>query len=151
VWRAHSTITMRHRGVPRGMTLLELIVVLAAIAILAAVVGPNLFRNVGDAKVSSARSQVEIFAFRLDTDQFPTTEQGLESLRTAPANGAQRWRGPYLSKIVPLDPWGRAYQYVAPGLHNPESFDLYTLGRDGRIGGVGEDADITSWGGTLAP
>ncbi len=139
----------------RGMTLLELLVVLAAIAILASVVGPSLFRNVGDAKASSAKTQVEIFAtalgaFRLDNDGYPTTAEGLEALRTRP--GALRtWRGPYLSKIVPKDPWGRAYEYVAPGVQNPETFDLFTLGRDGRVGGTGEDADVTSWGGAVDP
>ena len=140
----------------RGMTLLELLVVLAAIAVLAAVVGPSLFRNVGDAKVSSAKSQLEIFAtalgaFRLDNDDYPTTEQGLEALRTVPAPSKRSWRGPYLTKVVPLDPWGRAYHYICPGIANAETFDLYTLGRDGKVGGTGEDADVTSWGGAVAP
>ena len=139
-----------------GMTLLELLVVLAAIAILAAVVGPSLFRNVGDAKISSARSQLEIFAtslgaFRLDNDDYPTTDQGLEVLRTAPTPARRSWRGPYLTRVVPLDPWGHAYSYLSPGKDNPESYDLFTLGRDGRIGGTGEDADITSWGGPVTP
>ena len=138
-----------------GMTLLELLVVLAAISILAAVVGPGLFRNVGDAKVSSAKSQLEIFAtalgaFRLDNDGYPTSAEGLDALRFAPAGGRRNWRGPYLAKIVPLDPWGRPYTYRSPGIMNPESFDLFTLGRDGATGGVGEDADITSWGGPVA-
>jgi general secretion pathway protein G len=137
------------------MTLLELLVVLAAIAILAAVVGPSLFRNVGDAKVSSAKSQLEIFAtalgaFRLDNDGYPASAEGLDALRNAPAARRRAWRGPYLSKVVPLDPWGRAYSYRSPGTINPESFDLFTLGRDGVVGGTGEDADITSWGGPVA-
>jgi general secretion pathway protein G len=138
-----------------GMTLLELLVVLAAIAILAAVVGPSLFRNVGDAKMSSAKSQLEIFAtslgaFRLDNDGYPTTGEGLDALRTAPPAGRRTWRGPYLTKVVPLDPWGRPYTYISPGIQNPESFDLYSLGRNGVIGGIGEDADFTSWGGPVS-
>ncbi len=137
------------------MTLLELLVVLAAIAILAAVVGPSLFRNVGDAKISSAKSQLEIFAtalgaFRLDNDGYPTTGEGLDALRTAPSGGRRTWRGPYLTKVVPLDPWGRSYTYVSPGIQNPESFDLYSLGRNGAVGGTGEDADLTSWGGPVS-
>lgn len=149
-----KTTTRRASAARPGMTLLELLVVLAAIAILAAVVGPSLFRNVGDAKTSSAKSQLEIFAtalgaYRLDNDVYPPTVEGLEALRTAPAGLRRTWRGPYLSKLVPLDPWGRAYVYVAPGVINPETFDLYTLGRDGAIGGAGEDADITSWGGPV--
>lgn len=141
-----------------GFTLLELLVVLAIIATLVAVVAPSIFRNVGDAKTAAAKSQIEIFslaldAYRIDNDAYPTTAQGLAALRTKPtqSDGAMRWRGPYLRKDVPLDPWGRSYVYVAPGLSNPTSYDLYTLGRDGKIGGDDEDADITSWGGPVHP
>jgi general secretion pathway protein G len=140
----------------RGFTLIELLVVIAIIATLAAVVAPAVFRNVGDAKTSAAKSQIEIFAialnsYRLDNDEYPTAERGLEALRTLPAGGEvpRNWKGPYLSRVVPLDPWGRPYIYVAPGTENPTSFDLYTLGRDGKPGGEGEDADITSWGGPV--
>jgi general secretion pathway protein G len=131
------------------------LVVIAIIATLAAVVAPAVFRNVGDAKVGAAKSQIEIFAtalnaYRLDNDAYPTTDQGLEALRTAPTTGdAQSWKGPYLSRVVPLDPWGRPYVFVAPGRENPTSYDLYTLGRDGRPGGTGDNADITSWGGPV--
>jgi general secretion pathway protein G len=139
-----------------GFTLLELLVVIAIIATLAAVVAPSIFRNVGDAKVSAAHSQLDVMAlalnaYRLDNDAFPTTEQGLAALRDQSAAGstATNWRGPYLTRVVPPDPWGRAYVYLSPGRENPASFDLYTLGRDGQIGGAGEDADITSWGGPV--
>jgi general secretion pathway protein G len=135
-----------------------LLVVIAIIATLAAVVAPSIFRNVGDAKASATKSQIEIFSlalnsYRLDNDTYPTSDQGLEALRTAPATGdiPRNWKGPYLSRVVPLDPWGRAYVYVSPGRANPTSFDLYSFGRDGRLGGDGEDADITSWGGAVQP
>jgi general secretion pathway protein G len=141
-----------------GFTLIELLVVIAIIATLAAVVAPAIFRNVGDAKVSAARSQIQLLAlalnsYRMDNDVFPTSEQGLPALRTAPTLGdaPPNWKGPYLSRLVPTDPWGRPYVYVSPGRANPESFDLYSLGRDGREGGSGEDADITSWGGPVTP
>lgn len=141
-----------------GFTLIELMVVIAVIATLATLVGQSVFRNVGDARSATARSQIEILAsalesYRMDNLSYPTTEQGLEALRTRPADGAGilNWRGPYLRKNVPLDPWGRPYVYVSPGVHNPESYDLYTLGRDGVVGGTGEDADITSWGGPIEP
>jgi general secretion pathway protein G len=108
--------------------------------------------------VNAAKSQVEIFAlaldsYRLDNDAFPTTAQGLDALRVLPTVGdpPRNWRGPYLRKLVPHDPWGRPYLYVAPGKENPTSYDVYTLGRDGAIGGEGEDADITSWGGPVHP
>lgn len=145
----------RTRG---GFTLIELLVVIAIIATLAAVVAPAVFRNVGDSKATAARSQIELFAlalgsYRLDNDFFPSSEQGLEALRTAPMGGElpRAWRGPYLSKVLSPDPWGRPWVYLSPGRANPESFDLYSLGRDGKTGGEGEDADVTSWGGPVQP
>ena len=135
----------------RGFTLIEMIVVIVVIAILAGLVGPMVFGNVADAKVQGATAQVEMFglaldAYRLDNDRYPTSEQGLVALRVQPAAApaARRWRGPYLRKEVPQDPWGRPYLYRAPGVTNRESYDLYTLGRDGQPGGSGEDADITT-------
>ncbi|MDB4915070.1 MAG: ral secretion pathway protein GspG [Gemmatimonadetes bacterium] len=142
----------------RGFTLIELMVVLVIIATLAAVIAPAVFRNVGDSKTTAARSQIELFAmalgaYRLDNDVYPSSEQGLEALRSTPTTGdaPRRWRGPYVSKVLAPDPWGRAWLYVSPGRANPESFDLYSLGRDGKLGGEGEDADITSWGGPVQP
>jgi general secretion pathway protein G len=140
----------------RGFTLIELLVVIAIIATLASVVGPAIFGNVGEARVNAARSQVQIFAlaldaYRLDNDAYPSSEQGLESLRAAPISGepAGHWKGPYLRQTVPADPWGRPYLYLSPGLANPTSYDLYSLGRDAKVGGNGEDADITSWNGAV--
>lgn len=141
-----------------GFTLIEILVVLAIIATLAALVGPSVFRNVGDSRMSAARSQLELFAlaleqYRLDNHVYPVTEQGLSALRTMPVTGEppRNWRGPYLRRVVPNDPWGRPYIYAAPGRENTEGFDLYSLGRDGRPGGEGEDADVTSWGGPVRP
>lgn len=136
-----------------GFTLIEMIVVIVVIAVLASLVGPMLFGNVSDAKVQAARAQIEMFGlaldgYRLDNDAYPTTAQGLSALRAAPSDEPlpPRWRGPYLRKDVPLDPWGHSYVYRAPGDVNATSYDLVSLGRDGRAGGSGEDADLTSWG-----
>ena len=152
------TAVIARRRVTAGFTLIELLVVIAIIATLAAVVAPSIFGNVGDARRSAAKSQIEILTlaldqYRLDNDTYPTTELGLEALRTIPSTGGppKNWKGPYLRQTVPLDPWGRPYVYVAPGIANPDAYDLYTLGRDGRPGGVNEDADITSWHGPLSP
>jgi general secretion pathway protein G len=136
-----------------GFTLIEMLVVITVIAILASLVTPMVFRNVGDAKLSAARAQIETFglaldAYRLDNDYYPSTAQGLEALRRVPSGtpAARNWRGPYLKKAVPVDPYGRPYLYRSPGDVNPDSYDLVSLGRDGAPGGAGEDADITSWG-----
>jgi general secretion pathway protein G len=129
------------------------LVVITVIAVLAGLVGPMVFRNVGDAKVSAARAQLELFGlaleqYRLDNDYYPSSAQGLAGLRARPEGepAPRNWRGPYLRKDVPLDPWGRAYVYRSPGEVNAESYDLLSHGRDGVVGGDGEDEDITSWG-----
>jgi len=134
----------------RGFTLIELLVVISVIAILAALVTPMVFRNVGDAKRSAAKAQLEIFelaldAYRLDNDYYPTTPQGLDALIQRPvgANAPLNWRGPYLKRGVPVDPWGRAYVYKSPGkAGSSDTYDLSSLGRDGLVGGSGEDADV---------
>jgi len=142
----------------RGFTLIELLVVIAIIATLAAVVAPQVFRNVGDAKVSAAKSQIEMLAlaldsYRLDNDAYPSSEQGLAALQSVAVVGEipRNWRGPYLRKPIGNDPWGRPYLYVSPGRASRATYDLYSLGRDGRVGGQGEDADITSWGVPVLP
>ncbi|HYW09776.1 MAG TPA: type II secretion system major pseudopilin GspG [Longimicrobium sp.] len=147
----------RRRG-PGGFTLIEMLVVLVIIAVLAAVVGPEIFRNVGDANASAARSQIEMLGlaldqYRLDNGSYPSSEQGLAALRSAPVTGEapRNWRGPYLRRALPGDPWGRPYLYVAPGRENPTGYDLASLGKDGRPGGEGEDADLTSWGEAARP
>jgi len=135
-----------------GFTLIEILVVIIVIGLLAALVGPRIIGRVSEAKTTTARTQIELLGlaldnYRLDNGMYPTSEQGLAALQEkstcdpVPTN----WRGPYLKKAVPLDPWGQPYQYKSPGEHNPAGFDLYTLGRDGRPGGVDEDADVVSW------
>lgn len=131
-----------------GITLIELLVVVTIIALFAALVGPRLFKHVGKSRAVAAHAQIESFqtalgAYKLDTGTFPTTQQGLEALRTKPAD-VQRWDGPYLPQDIPFDPWGHPYVYKFPGDHGDEP-DIISLGADGRPGGEGEDADILSW------
>lgn len=128
----------------RGFTLLELLVVVAIIGLLVAYVGPRYVSQIGKSETAAARAQIEALAkaldtFRLDTGHYPTSTQGLASLRARPT-GEARWNGPYLQKDVPLDPWGKPYVYRVPG--SKGDFDLITYGRDGAPGGSGENADV---------
>ena len=143
----HSAFRVPHSAL--GFTLIELLVVLVVIGLLAGLVGPMVFRNVSDARVTATRAQLELLGmaleqYRLDNAWYPSTVQGLEALRTRPEGEppALNWRGPYLRKAVPLDPWGHPYIYASPGETNPAGYDLRSYGRDGRVGGGGEDADI---------
>lgn len=142
--------TTRHLPRARpGFTLIEILVVIAVISVLAALVAPNVFRHVGTAKDAAARSQMEMLgaaldAYRLDNGRYPTTRQGLDALWQEPTHEPRPsgWRGPYLRKAVPADPWGAPYIFTSPGERTPRGFDLLSLGADGVPGGEGEDADI---------
>lgn len=147
-----------HRRRRRGFTLIELLVVIAIIATLASVVAPALFWNVADARRTAARAQIDVFglaldAYRLDMGEYPSADEGLSVLRVTPVDEQRRarWRGPYLRQEIPRDPWDRAWIYRLPGAANPTSYDLYSLGRDGKVGGSGEDEDQTSWRGVVVP
>lgn len=136
----------------RGFTLLELMVVVIVLGLLAGLVGPQIIGRVSDAKAATARTQIEMISvaldsYRLDNGRYPTTEQGLPALRRPPTVEplATNWRGPYLRREVPLDPWGRPYGFRNPGEQNPGGFDLFTYGSDGAPGGEGESADIDNW------
>jgi general secretion pathway protein G len=128
-----------------GFTLLELLVVIVIIGLLASYVGPKYFSQIGKSETTLARSQLEAFekaldTYRLDVGRYPTTEEGLQALMIKPAN-AVKWNGPYLKKTIPLDPWGKPYQYRAPG--KSSDFEMISLGKDGQPGGTDENADIT--------
>ncbi len=130
-----------------GFTLIELMVVLVILGLLAALVAPRVLNRLGQSKQKIAKTQIEMLSsaldqFKLDTGRYPTTEEGLEALVKDP--GIPGWNGPYLKKNkIPKDPWGRDFVYKCPGEHG--EYDLYSLGADGKPGGKGENADITSW------
>jgi len=131
-----------------GVTLIEMLVVVTIIGLFVALVGPSLWKRVGESKGTVARTQISNFltalgTYKLDTGSFPTTEQGLQALRVKP-DGVNQWSGPYLPKDVPNDPWGAAYMYRYPGEHGDEP-DIMSYGADHQPGGDGENADILSW------
>lgn len=131
-----------------GFTLLELLVVIVIIGLLAGLVAPRYFDQVGKSNTKVAKAQINALEkaldqYRLDVGSYPSNELGLVALNTKP-QGMDRWAGPYLKKAVPLDPWGAHYVYKSPGDHGTE-YDLSSLGSDGQVGGAGEAADITSW------
>lgn len=131
----------------RGFTLLELLVVMVIIGLLAGYVGPKYFAQIGKSEVKTAKAQIDALGkaldqYRLDTGNYPNTDQGLQALVTAPS-GESRWQGPYLQKAVPADPWGKPYLYKMPGERS--EYDLWSFGKDGRAGGDQESADIGNW------
>ncbi len=135
------------KGNNKGFTLIELLVVMIIIGLLASLVAPKLFNKLESSKRKTAKAQIQMIetaldAFRLDVGRYPTTQEGLKVLWKNPGN-IKKWDGPYLPKPVKEDPWGNPYVYKSPGEHGP--YDLYSLGADGKPGGTGDNADITSW------
>ena len=137
----------RSRG-QAGVTLIEMLVVVVIIGLFVALVAPNMFRSADKARVVQAKAQISslmtaLGTYKLDTGVFPSTEQGLQALRTKPADSTA-WAGPYTAKEIPKDPWGTDYVYRFPGEHGDEP-DIVSLGQDKQPGGEGFAADIVSW------
>lgn len=131
---------------PKGFTLVELLIVITILGVLVAMVVPRLAGRTEQARRARAQADVQgnlplaLDMFEVDTGKYPTTEEGLASLRVQPP-GIQNWRGPYL-KREPLDPWGRPYHYLAQGTRNPQDYDLFSTGPDGA---EGTSDDIGNW------
>ncbi|HLG53204.1 MAG TPA: type II secretion system major pseudopilin GspG [Steroidobacteraceae bacterium] len=135
-----------------GFTLIEIMVVLVIIAILGALIGPQILGRVDEARVTAAEQDIRALGtaldlYRMDNFRYPTTDQGLEALVTKPDDPSVRnWKpeGYLKSRTVPKDPWGSDYLYLQPGTRGG-AYDLYSLGADSQVGGEGPDADIGNW------
>lgn len=119
---------------------------LVIVGLLSGYVGPRLFGQLGKAEHKTAAAQIAALQkaldqYRIDVGSYPSSTQGLQAL--IQRGNQPHWSGPYLTKAVPMDPWGRPYVYRSPGQHG--EYDLFSLGRDGRAGGSEADADVTSW------
>jgi len=134
-----------------GYTLTELLVVLVIISLLTAIVAPRLIGRVGKAKSTTARTQIEniisaLDIYQLDMGEYPSTEQGLAALIIKPELGEEQtnlWSGPYMRRgKVPKDPWKNSFTYIRSA--DGETILVKSLGKDGQLGGEGENRDITS-------
>ena len=133
-----------------GVTLIELLIVIVILGLLAGVIALNVMPQRDKAKVATTRQSIEALEvalqmYSIDVGDYPTTEQGLMALRNPPNPVPADWNGPYVTKPTFNDSWGNAFIYRYPGNHAGYSYDLYSLGRDGKEGGEDHNADITNW------
>jgi general secretion pathway protein G len=145
--RARSRYRRGDESIIRGMTLIEILVVLVLIGIVMGIVGSNFLGRGEKAKADAAKIEIgqisqSLDLFKLEVGRYPSTQEGLQALISAPA-GVTNWNGPYWKKqSVPKDPWGNEYKYAAPGQSSP--YDIVSLGADGKEGGEGVNKDITN-------
>lgn len=144
--RAAQILRRKGRRSINAFTLVELLLVLAILATLAAIVIPKFSGKTEQAKVAAAKTQISIFGtsldmFEVDNGYYPKGEEGLTALVEEPSD-SKTWKGPYLKQGIPTDPWGQPYVYEYPGKHNNKGYDLMCPGPDGQ---TGTEDDITNW------
>ncbi|HEY6641927.1 type II secretion system major pseudopilin GspG [Povalibacter sp.] len=146
---AYRRTRLASMRLPKGFTLIEIMVVVVILGILAALVAPNVIRRIDDAQIAKAKQDIRSYEtalnlFRMDNFKYPTTDQGLGALVAKPGDTSIRnWReGGYISGLR-KDPWGNDYRYQSPGSHG--EYDIFTLGADNAEGGEGINADIGNW------
>ena len=142
-----KNITKRNNE--EGWTFMETLVVIAIVLILSGTVGYRVVRNIPQSRIAAAKSQIDSFmaaleSYYIDCGSYPTEDQGLEALWTKPDGVSESWSGPYVLRKIPLDPWKNPYHYRVPG-ENGFPYGIVSYGEDGKEGGEGNNADITSW------
>jgi general secretion pathway protein G len=140
-----NTISKKYEK-QNGFTLIELLLVLVILAALAAIVVPKFTKRSEQAKITAATTdianiEVALDAFEIDTSRYPNNSEGIKALIEQPSN-TDGWKGPYLKKGVPKDPWGSEYIYKQPGQHNENGYDLSSNGPDNQ---PNTDDDIINW------
>jgi general secretion pathway protein G len=144
----HTTGRRLARHAEQGFTLVEMLVVISIIGLIMGLVGPRVLNFLTDSRIKTAKIQIESFEgaldlYFLDAGRYPTTSEGLSALIQRPGNTVA-WNGPYLKgNLVPTDPWGASYVYRSPGQHG--AYDIISHGTEKQEGGMGAEADITSW------
>ena len=136
----------KHRNI-KAFTLIELLLVLVILAVLGAVVVPKFTKRSQQAKETAAKTdianiEVTLDSFEIDTGRYPTNSEGIGALIRSPANVEDDWRGPYLKRGIPRDPWGNEYLYRQPGQYNEYGYDLSSYGPDSISG---TEDDIKNW------
>jgi general secretion pathway protein G len=151
-WNSLASRMSRKASRDSGFTFIEIMVVVAILAILAALVVPRIMGRTDDAKRTAAKVQIRniegaLQLYKLDNGVYPSTEQGLKALIEKPSVGVvpKKWKlGGYLQKL-PEDPWGNPYKYLSPAPAQRGDYEIMSLGTDGETGGEGVNADITNW------
>ena len=133
-----------------GLTLIELTIVIVILGILAAFIAPRVINAPQQAKVAKAQTEINsiktaLEQYAITTGEYPTTEQGLSALWRVPSPAPMNWAGPYVDSPNFMDPWDNPYVYRQPSTHYGYDYDLYSMGKDGKVGGTDLDADITNW------
>jgi general secretion pathway protein G len=135
------------RNSSRAFTLIELLLVMVILVVLAGVVVTRFGNRTEQARDAAAKTDISAIdtaleAFQVDCQRYPTNEEGLSALITAPGGVQDKWKGPYLKRnALPMDPWNNQYVYRYPGTHNTSGYDLFSMGADGREGGD----DVDNW------
>ncbi|MDE0016944.1 MAG: type II secretion system major pseudopilin GspG [Candidatus Poribacteria bacterium] len=133
-----------------GLTLIELTIVIVILGILAAFIAPRVMNWPQKANVSKAQTEISglktaLEMYAISVGDYPTTEQGLTALWRAPSPAPPNWDGPYIDSPTFEDPWGNSYVYRQPVARTGYAYELYSMGKDGKVGGTELDADITNW------